>query len=114
MNNDNQVTKSMFFIKGRARRVEFGIWLVLCLLSGLIEPILWIGFFVMSLYVGAKRCHDLGYSGWWQFLPFFIFVMLFKDGELGDNKYGKNPKGKEKPQIKEKPPISNNNETIIL
>lgn len=42
----------------------------------------------------TRRCHDLGYPGWYQFIPFYGFVILFKEGQKIDNKYGKWSSGK--------------------
>jgi uncharacterized membrane protein YhaH (DUF805 family) len=50
-------------------------------------PLLW-----FYLAQGAKRCHDLGNSGWWQLIPFYGVFLLFQNSEPGVNKYGYNPK----------------------
>jgi len=40
---------------------------------------------------GAKRCHDISISMWWQLMPFFGLFLLLKKGDLTRNKHGKNP-----------------------
>lgn len=37
---------------------------------------------------GAKRCHDINLSGWFQFIPLFPFILMLKPGDKADNKYG--------------------------
>lgn len=55
-------------------------------------------FIIMILWVAvaasAKRCHDLGKSGWWQLIPFYFIFLMFKEGQSENNKYGVNPKCK--------------------
>lgn len=36
----------------------------------------------------AKRCHDLGKSGVWMFVPFWNILLFFAEGEKGENQYG--------------------------
>ena len=53
-----------------------------------------------GLAVLVRRLHDIGKSGWFFFIAFipiiggiWLLILLFKDSQVGDNKYGPNPKG---------------------
>lgn len=101
-----------FSFKGRICRMEYGLtqllyWLFFFSMGVIVDNhlhfifrIIWLFLFIPMMWglfaQGTKRCHDLSHNGWWQLIPFYVFWMLFKDGELGDNKYGSNPKGKNK------------------
>ena len=39
----------------------------------------------------AKRCHDVGVSGWMQFIPLYNLYLIFKKGENKSNKFGDLP-----------------------
>jgi len=97
-----------FSFDGRIRRTEFGLTLLFQTVVGVILNFILISTrgeasFLLILYIpliwfilaqGAKRCHDLGTSGWMQLIPFYNpFIMLFQDGQPGSNQYGDNPKG---------------------
>ena len=96
-----------FSFKGRIRRTEYGVSLIIyavltTILNNLLAsssgdmdilglagiPLLW---FVWAQ--GAKRCHDLGKNGWWQLIPFYCIWLTFQDGQRFPNEYGDNPKG---------------------
>lgn len=89
--------------EGRIKRGEYAITILpLLFLNRLIvipsvahEPIFGFSALILSLWVGfaqgAKRCHDLGKSGWFQIIPFYGLFMLFDSGTYHDNKYGLSP-----------------------
>ena len=105
--------KNSFSFEGRIRRSEYGISFILFAVARVIVTIMAAGLMsgsndtdgavVLSLLLsipllwflwaqGAKRCHDIGNSGWFQLIPFYALWMLFQDGEPGPNQYGENPK----------------------
>ena len=95
-----------FSFEGRIRRTEFGLSLiiymvlymiVIAIMESVSNPIIsLIAFFPILWFIwaqGAKRCHDMGNSGWLQIIPFYVLWMLFANGEQGiSNEYGVNPK----------------------
>jgi uncharacterized membrane protein YhaH (DUF805 family) len=108
--------KNIFSFEGRIRRTEYGATFLIFIFGRAVLNLLIAGIFVASesenfggmtvtsillsipflwfLWAqGAKRCHDMGKSGWWQLIPFFPLVMIFKEGDSHTNEYGDNPKG---------------------
>ena len=99
--------KNPFSFEGRIRRTEYGLTLIINavvsqIIIGIIgasdgdAAILALAYFPMMWFgwaQGAKRCHDVGNSGWWQLIPFYALWLLFQDGQPGTNEYGENPKG---------------------
>lgn len=114
-NNSQGMFKHLFSFKGRIRRMEYGLtylvyWLF-CLPMNLISEenlsddfvivwlLLYIPIFWITLAQGAKRCHDRGNIFIYQFIPFYIFWMIFADGDESVNRYGTSPKKKYEDQI---------------
>ena len=106
--------KAPFSFEGRIRRTEYGLsFIFLAIAQVLISAMVGLGssrssdpggtiaiFYLLMLpgliffwAQGAKRCHDLGNSGWWQLIPFYGFWLLFEEGQQATNQYGDNPKG---------------------
>lgn len=97
-----------FSFNGRIRRLEYGLSYILmyayAILIGFVvgasggsEGLMY--FLLIPAYwlmwaQGAKRCHDRGNSGWYQLIPFYVLWMLFGAGDVFDNDYGSDPKGR--------------------
>jgi len=99
--------RSPFSFNGRIGRLEyaisFGIYLAIFIPIRLVVkedsdsiynifglatiPLLW---FLWAQ--GAKRCHDLGNSGWYQIIPFYFILLIFQQGVMGENEYGDDPR----------------------
>ena len=101
--------KRPFSFNGRIRRLEYGIsfiifsiwYVVIDVMSKSSDPSPAASIFILISFIpmiwflwaqNAKRCHDRGNSGWYQLIPFYFFVLLFGDGDEGENEYGDNPK----------------------
>ena len=101
--------KRPFSFNGRIRRTEYCLSFIIYMIwYGVInammetpEPSLGASLFVLISFIpmiwflwaqNAKRCHDRGNSGWYQIIPFYVFVLMFGGSEEGSNEYGDNPK----------------------
>lgn len=98
----------LFSFNGRIRRLEYGLtFLALYLYELPMELIsedelsagfalVWLLLLIPALWIfyaqGAKRCHDMNNSGWYQLIPFYALWMIFKKGDTGSNNYGDDPK----------------------
>jgi uncharacterized membrane protein YhaH (DUF805 family) len=106
--NQKTMFQHPFSFEGRIRRMEYGLSILIIMVSYFIMfglaaaignravaaiaflmyiPIVW-----FAWAQAAKRCHDLGRSGWWQLIPFYGLFLLFAAGDPGRNEYGQNPK----------------------
>lgn len=101
--------KRPFSFNGRIRRTEYCLsFLIYMIWYGVInammitpDPSVGAPLFVLISFIpmtwflwaqNAKRCHDRGNSGWYQLIPFYVFVLMFGGSDEGSNEYGNNPK----------------------
>ena len=115
-NNPTGLFKRPFSFKGRIRRLEYCmtyfLWFLYNLPMKLVEDgdelplgfyLLWLALAIPILWItlaqGAKRCHDLGNNGLFQFIPLYVLWMLFADGTDGVNRFGTSPKKSYEEQI---------------
>ena len=101
--------KKSFSFNGRIGRAEyllsFVFYVILSLIiQAILKPYAWNSSFglIALAYIpmlwflaaqSAKRCHDIGQSGWMQLIPFYILYIIFPEGDVKANKYGENTQG---------------------
>ncbi len=99
---------NLFSSTGRIGRLEYGISVVLYFTAVTIVRVICennnglIGLFHIPLLwflfaQGAKRCHDVNNSGWYQIIPFYFLWMVFQEGTTGLNDYGYKTENQEQP-----------------
>lgn len=115
-----KVLKQYADFDGRARRKEYWIFIlfnsiisfVLSLVDkelglsgietgqGVLSGIYSLGIIIPTFAVSVRRMHDVGKSGWILLLIFlpvigniWLFILSMTNSDLGENKYGQNPKG---------------------
>ncbi|MDB5257570.1 MAG: hypothetical protein JWM14_2265 [Chitinophagaceae bacterium] len=101
--------KAPFSFNGRIERAEyilsFVIYIVILvtvssfneenpILGLIIIPFIW---FLWAQ--GAKRCHDIDRSGWYQIIPFYFFVLAFTKGHPGRNRFDKDASSETIPDV---------------
>ena len=117
-----KVLKNYAVFSGRARRMEYWYFQLFCVLFSIlfyvldavlstpnigteempfqpISTIYWLALLIPCLAVGARRLHDIGRTGWWQFLYLIpligslvlIFAFFIIPSQDGENQYGTNP-----------------------
>lgn len=98
--------KVPFSFEGRIRRLEYGLSYLIYILLYAIAAFIWqefqkwgvaiflfyVGLIWFILAQGAKRCHDIGNSGFYQLIPFYGLWLIFQEGEPNENQYGISPK----------------------
>jgi uncharacterized membrane protein YhaH (DUF805 family) len=102
-----EVMKKYAVFKGRARRKEYWMFILLNMLvafvvgfvDGLIGTAPALGglynlaVLLPSIAVAVRRLHDSDRSGWWLLVPIVNLVFLIQDGTQGSNRFGPSPKG---------------------
>jgi len=90
--DNTKMWRAPFSFRGRIRRSEYGLSIIIHLVCIFI-PIVNIISIWFILAQTVKRGHDVGKSAWWIILPFYPLILTFEEGDKGANEYGNNPKG---------------------
>ncbi|WP_010177781.1 DUF805 domain-containing protein [Aquimarina agarilytica] len=102
-----KVLKQYADFNGRARRKEYWMFILIntiisYLILGIataIDPsfvvlssIYSLAVLVPTIAVAVRRAHDVGVSGWFMLIPFYNLYLAVKNGDVGPNEYGPDPK----------------------
>ncbi len=102
-----EVLKKYAVFKGRARRKEYWLFVLINFLitiafgyldnvlgtNPLLSVVYALALMIPSIAVAVRRLHDSDHRGWWLLVPIVGLVFLFIDGTPGNNRFGPSPKG---------------------
>ena len=114
-----EVLRKYAVFTGRARRSEYWYFVLFNFLNSMVASMIDVTFglynpetgygvvntiyafavLIPALAVGVRRMHDIGKSGWFFLIPLFNIFLAVTPGEVGENKYGPDPKEQEGPRI---------------
>ena len=88
--------QNLFDIKGRITRKQYwSTWvfnllllMVTALLGNTIYELAALAYFGITLITAIKRCHDVGYAGFYILIPIFNFIILVSNSDENENKWG--------------------------
>ena len=105
------VLKKYAVFSGRAQRKEYWMFILVYYTSvfaiGFIEGFLGLfpetdvsvlgaiynlALFIPSIAVSVRRMHDTDHSGWFIWIPIYSFILLCRNGDKGENRFGEDPK----------------------
>jgi uncharacterized membrane protein YhaH (DUF805 family) len=97
--------------QGRSRRSEYWyfylVQIILAIVAGVIDGvtgmaaqtgtgpiggIISLVHLVPTIAAGVRRMHDINKSGWWLLVPLYNIYLLAKNGDVGSNRFGEDPK----------------------
>lgn len=101
-----KVLKNYVGFKGRARRKEFWMFVLINMIVSILLGVLGrmissLGFvgqiyslavLLPSVAVGIRRMHDTNHSGWFMLIPIYNLILAAAEGQPGDNRFGPSPK----------------------
>jgi uncharacterized membrane protein YhaH (DUF805 family) len=99
------VLKKYAIFNGRARRKEYWMFVlfnaIVSIVLGIVDAALQlnvigtiysVAVLIPSIAVGVRRMHDVNKSGWFLLIPIYNLVLACTNGDVGENKYGPDPK----------------------
>jgi uncharacterized membrane protein YhaH (DUF805 family) len=104
--------KKYVLFQGRSRRSEYWyfylVQIIMAVVAGFADGLLGLSsqtgtgpigglislvHLLPTIAAGIRRMHDINHSGWWLLVPLYNIYLLAKNGDVGSNRFGADPKG---------------------
>jgi len=108
MNYYFKVWQNYATFSGRARRSEYWYFflfnvsalILLSFIGAAMGNMIFYALYALAalipgIAVAVRRMHDVGKSGWFAIVPIYNLILVFTEGDRGENEYGPDPKAEE-------------------